>query len=334
MTRPNPNPATHVPVVIERFDHIVLTAADVDQTCAFYARALGMKVQTFGAGRKALAFGRQKINLHQLGREIDPKARRPTPGSADACHLRDGRRRRPRAPRLRRDQDRGGAGPADGRDGADPLGLLPGSGREPDRGLELREVRAAASARCERRRRRSGATELPLRHPPRPLQDRRPERRVERQPLRLRLRLELLPELRWEAHRPRDRRARFAPLGRAPPADVDALRRDPLGVGVPADARAPEVDLGDLAERRRRRRGRNLRRGGRGRDHISRFKMADDLARPLPGRGAAAAPGGVAGSNQVRTPRTQSRPARARKCEGPRRLSSLGPFGTGCGGRI
>ncbi len=70
--------AGSAPVVIDRLDHVVLTVADVERTCTFYARALGMEVQTFGAGRKALVFGRQKINLHQHGKEIDPKARRPT----------------------------------------------------------------------------------------------------------------------------------------------------------------------------------------------------------------------------------------------------------------
>ena len=44
-----------------------------------------MEVTTFGSGRKALKFGRQKINLHEAGREFEPKAQRPTPGSADFC---------------------------------------------------------------------------------------------------------------------------------------------------------------------------------------------------------------------------------------------------------
>ncbi|NXC53447.1 GLOD5 protein, partial [Aleadryas rufinucha] len=35
--------------------------------------------------RKALRFGRQKFNLHEAGREFEPKARRPVPGSADFC---------------------------------------------------------------------------------------------------------------------------------------------------------------------------------------------------------------------------------------------------------
>ena len=72
---------------IDRLDHLVLTVADIEASCAFYQRVLGMEVVTFGQGRKALAFGAQKINLHQAGREFEPKAERPTPGSADLCFL-------------------------------------------------------------------------------------------------------------------------------------------------------------------------------------------------------------------------------------------------------
>ena len=72
-------------VVIDRLDHLVLTVADVEATCAFYQRVLGMRPVSFGAGRRALAFGQQKINLHPAGRELEPKARRPTPGSGDLC---------------------------------------------------------------------------------------------------------------------------------------------------------------------------------------------------------------------------------------------------------
>ena len=70
---------------VDRFDHIVLTVADVAATCAFYERVLGLRVVTFAGGRKALSFGNQKINLHQAGREFEPKAAAPTPGSADLC---------------------------------------------------------------------------------------------------------------------------------------------------------------------------------------------------------------------------------------------------------
>ena len=70
---------------IDRIDHIVLTVRDIDATCEFYTRVLGMRETTFGGGRKALLFGGQKINLHQAGREFEPKADAPTPGSADFC---------------------------------------------------------------------------------------------------------------------------------------------------------------------------------------------------------------------------------------------------------
>ncbi len=74
---------------ISHIDHIVLTVADIDASCDFYSRILGMKVITFGAGRKALSFGIQKINLHEHGKEFSPKAAHPTPGSADICLVTD-----------------------------------------------------------------------------------------------------------------------------------------------------------------------------------------------------------------------------------------------------
>lgn len=72
---------------LDRLDHLVLTVADLDTTIDFYTRVLGMEVVTFGHNRKALVFGRSKINLHQQGREFEPKARHPTPGSADLCFI-------------------------------------------------------------------------------------------------------------------------------------------------------------------------------------------------------------------------------------------------------
>jgi len=71
--------------MIDRLDHLVLTVKDVGATCDFYHRVLGMEIVTFAGGRKGLAFGRNKINLHQQGKEFEPKADRPTPGSADFC---------------------------------------------------------------------------------------------------------------------------------------------------------------------------------------------------------------------------------------------------------
>jgi catechol 2,3-dioxygenase-like lactoylglutathione lyase family enzyme len=75
--------------MIEGLDHLVLTVRDLDATVRFYVEGLGMRLETFGEGRKALHFGNQKINLHVAGREFEPKAAQPTPGSADLCFLTD-----------------------------------------------------------------------------------------------------------------------------------------------------------------------------------------------------------------------------------------------------
>ena len=74
-------------ITIERLDHLVLTVKSLETTCDFYRKALGMRVVTFDDDRKALAFGQQKINLHLLGREFEPKADKPTAGSADLCFI-------------------------------------------------------------------------------------------------------------------------------------------------------------------------------------------------------------------------------------------------------
>lgn len=76
------------PIRIDHIDHVVLTVASVDRTCAFYADVLGMEVRTFGGGRRrALHFGVQKINLHEVGRELEPKAAAATAGSGDLCFI-------------------------------------------------------------------------------------------------------------------------------------------------------------------------------------------------------------------------------------------------------
>jgi catechol 2,3-dioxygenase-like lactoylglutathione lyase family enzyme len=74
---------------VQRIDHVVLTVADIEKTIAFYERALGMTAISFGEGRRALTFGDQKLNLHQAGREFEPKAKRPTPGAVDICFTTD-----------------------------------------------------------------------------------------------------------------------------------------------------------------------------------------------------------------------------------------------------
>lgn len=72
---------------IRHLDHLVLTVADIEITCQFYQSALNFEVITFAENRKALQFGNQKINLHQVGKEFEPKALRPTSGSADLCFI-------------------------------------------------------------------------------------------------------------------------------------------------------------------------------------------------------------------------------------------------------
>ena len=73
--------------MIQAFDHVVMTCANLDATVDFYQRVLGMEAVTFGAGRRALAFGRQKINLHPAAAPLKPHAASPMPGSADLCLL-------------------------------------------------------------------------------------------------------------------------------------------------------------------------------------------------------------------------------------------------------
>lgn len=69
-------------------DHFVLTVASIEETCAFYARALGFGVEVFGPEqRTALTFGNQKINLHEVGKEFVPRAAVATAGSGDFCLL-------------------------------------------------------------------------------------------------------------------------------------------------------------------------------------------------------------------------------------------------------
>jgi catechol 2,3-dioxygenase-like lactoylglutathione lyase family enzyme len=72
---------------ISHLDHLVLTVADIATRCQFYQSALNFEVITFAENRKALRFGTQKINLHEAGKEFEPKALRPTVGSADLCFV-------------------------------------------------------------------------------------------------------------------------------------------------------------------------------------------------------------------------------------------------------
>lgn len=73
--------------MISHLDHLVLTCTDLDATKHFYTEVMGMRLETFGAGRIAFTFGHQKINLHQRGAEFEPKAHLPVPGALDLCFI-------------------------------------------------------------------------------------------------------------------------------------------------------------------------------------------------------------------------------------------------------
>ncbi|QWD67817.1 VOC family protein [Polynucleobacter sp. VK25] len=80
--------------MIDHLDHLVLTTAKEGECVDFYTRVLGMKLESFIGGtppveRKAFKFGNQKINLHIKGKEFEPKADIPTPGSLDLCFIAD-----------------------------------------------------------------------------------------------------------------------------------------------------------------------------------------------------------------------------------------------------
>jgi len=74
---------------ITNIDHIVMTVKDINVTVQFYKSVLCMATETFGEGRVALKFGNQKINLHEQGKELEPKANQPIPGSEDLCFVND-----------------------------------------------------------------------------------------------------------------------------------------------------------------------------------------------------------------------------------------------------
>ena len=80
--------------MIDHLDHLVLTTAKEVECVDFYTRVMGMKLESFIGGtppveRKAFKFGNQKINLHIKGKEFEPKADIPTPGSLDLCFIAD-----------------------------------------------------------------------------------------------------------------------------------------------------------------------------------------------------------------------------------------------------
>ncbi|MDW8469823.1 MAG: VOC family protein [Burkholderiales bacterium] len=76
--------------MIERIDHVVLTTRDREGCVRFYTEVLGMRLESFRTAtetRWALAFGSQKINLHEWGREFSPRAHVAAPGTLDICFI-------------------------------------------------------------------------------------------------------------------------------------------------------------------------------------------------------------------------------------------------------
>ncbi len=76
--------------MIDHIDHIVLTTRDKEACIRFYTEVLGMKLERFRTPteeRLALKFGSQKINLHEWGREFEPRAHVAVPGSLDLCFI-------------------------------------------------------------------------------------------------------------------------------------------------------------------------------------------------------------------------------------------------------
>lgn len=132
---------------IERLDHFVLTVRDVEATISFYRRVLGMAPVTFGAGRRALAFGQSKINLHSADAPIPPHAQHPVAGSADLCFITSGSIESVIDHlRVRRDH-RSGTGPAHRRPWPDNVGLPARPRWQPHRTVVLSPVAAAVSCR-------------------------------------------------------------------------------------------------------------------------------------------------------------------------------------------
>jgi len=73
--------------MIDHIDHIVLTTRDKEGCIRFYTEILGMKLEKFSENRLALKFGEQKINLHEWGREFEPRAHVAAPGTLDLCFI-------------------------------------------------------------------------------------------------------------------------------------------------------------------------------------------------------------------------------------------------------
>jgi catechol 2,3-dioxygenase-like lactoylglutathione lyase family enzyme len=68
-----------------KIDHLVMTVGNIEETCGFYEKILGMRVVTLRDGRKELHFGDQKIKIYGTEKRRDPEPLNPAPGSLDIC---------------------------------------------------------------------------------------------------------------------------------------------------------------------------------------------------------------------------------------------------------
>src|SRR4051812_42951368 len=128
-------------VKVNALDHLVINVADVARSAEWYRRILGMEVKVFDPGpgktpRTSLVFGNQKINVRP--RNADKiewfTADQETAGSDDLCFLTTSTPDQVVAhlkANGRGDRGRPGCQTRCPRHAA--FGLLPGSGREPDR---------------------------------------------------------------------------------------------------------------------------------------------------------------------------------------------------------
>jgi len=68
---------------VQSLDHLVLSVADIEVSKMFYSQVLGMESEVFhptdGTTRHALAFGAQKINLHDAAIPFAHMRRTPHP---------------------------------------------------------------------------------------------------------------------------------------------------------------------------------------------------------------------------------------------------------------
>ena len=76
---------------IRGFDHWAITVADIGRSIDFYRGVLGCEILYEDAWRQgklpivSIRIGANVINVHERGKELQPHAGQPTPGSGDFC---------------------------------------------------------------------------------------------------------------------------------------------------------------------------------------------------------------------------------------------------------